>query len=248
MSPRLLLLLFLGTCVRTQDQNDGMECSGSSESDGTCKPLETEWWDELWSIGEMWELFGCDEIFASARPVHNQSTWMLMRGVYHGVVGPNASSISPLSYESGFPPPIEAKQAGPKGRGVFAAGTVKKGDMVWTAKRNRAKWGDGPSYRKFLISIPTDLACDVLQWAYVQSFSDEENDYESDLLICADLDEGSFMNSASYDEEPNVGCTPSPEEKCKDNMYALRDIEVGEELLCNYGDFAVPHGWQSFDL
>ena len=35
---------------------------------------------------------------------------------------------------------------------------------------------------------------------------------------------------------------------CKQNYFALRDINVGEEILLDYGDFAIAHGWEWFGL
>jgi len=32
------------------------------------------------------------------------------------------------------------------------------------------------------------------------------------------------------------------------NLFALRDIEAGEQLLVDYGEFAVPEGWEKFGL
>ena len=33
-----------------------------------------------------------------------------------------------------------------------------------------------------------------------------------------------------------------------ENLYALRDIDAGEQILVNYGEFAVPEGWKEFGL
>lgn len=199
-------------------------------------------WEDSLDYGDLWDYFDCDEVFETERPIHNQSTWMLLRGAYQGVVGPDRSSIAPLSHENGFQVSFEVQQFHDKGRGLVATQKVKKGDLVWTARRQTARFGDGPSYRRFLASIPTDLACDVIQWAYVQAFGVP--------LICVDLDECSFMNNGSY--EANIGCIPEAAELlpggCKENYFALRDIEVGEELLCSYGEFAISDGWEWFGL
>ena len=49
----------------------------------------------------------------------------------------------------------------------------------------------------------------------------------------------------------NIGCPEGFEDKhpggCRDNNYALRDIEVGEELLEDYGSYVLPL-WDHFGL
>ena len=70
------------------------------------------------------------------------------------------------------------------------------------------------------------------------------------LMLVTDLDAGSLMNSgehASPEAEQegwqvkNVGCDPEDVRHipngCRDSFFALRDIDPGEELLCNYDDF-----------
>mmetsp|Transcript_8157 Transcript_8157/g.12336 ORF Transcript_8157/g.12336 Transcript_8157/m.12336 type:complete len:104 (-) Transcript_8157:131-442(-) len=96
-----------------------------------------------------------------------------------------------------------------------------------------------------------DFACDVMQWAYVQDVSDSE-EYE-ELRISVDLDEGCFCNNGEGSDEPgSVGCDEDEavnfDGGCTSNYFALRDIEAGEELICNYGEFVVLHGWREFGL
>eukprot|EP00593_Proboscia_inermis_P003478 CAMPEP_0171310866 /NCGR_PEP_ID=MMETSP0816-20121228/21058_1 /TAXON_ID=420281 /ORGANISM="Proboscia inermis, Strain CCAP1064/1" /LENGTH=258 /DNA_ID=CAMNT_0011795237 /DNA_START=20 /DNA_END=796 /DNA_ORIENTATION=- len=253
---------------------------------GSCIPLEPTSYSAM-TVGDMWGSFQCDNFFSidsPPRPIHNASTWMMMRGVYLGIVGPERSSIhQPISHQSGFGVPFEVVQNF-KGRGVFAAldpdkpvdeegmpekgNMVPKGTLVWTSRQQSAHFSTGEEYRRFLHSIPDDIACDVLQWAYVQSFADEEyrnnpkvkNKRKGAARVCVDLDEGSFMNSGgwsdySYDtdeEVANVGCDEEAalefEGGCARNYFALRDIMMDEEFLCSYGDFAISGGWKWFGL
>jgi len=168
-----------------------------------------------------------------------------MRGVYTGVVK-HKSTIEPLSLESGLLVPFEVRQS-EKGRGLYATAPVKKDTLVWTPKKQSACFSTGDHYRAFLYHIPVDCACDVLQWAYVKSFGPDK---KKDAMICADLDEGSFMNG-DYEggESANLACVGG-DESCKQtlDLTAIRDIEVGEELICKYGDFAISKGWKWFGL
>ncbi|GKY95664.1 hypothetical protein MPSEU_000527400 [Mayamaea pseudoterrestris] len=143
-----------------------------------------------YTVNDLWTYyFQCDDIFEDERPVHNESMWMLLRGVYQGIVGPAKASIAqPLSTVSGFYIDYDVDQTDDKGRGVFADQDIRKGQLVYTARRQMAKFSNGYEYRRFLRSIPADLACDVIQWAYVENLT------KDNLTICCDLDEGSIIN------------------------------------------------------
>jgi hypothetical protein len=156
---------------------------------------------------------------------------------------------------TGFAVSVEARQAGSKGRGVFVTETpVKKGQKVWSTLQT-ARFENGDDYRRFLRAIPNDLACDVLQWAYVQSVKNIAEQTEKPY-ISADLDEGSFINSyEDWNDEGivntlNLGCDEEMAKNepggCQENYFALRDIAVGEELLLDYRQFAIYDGWEWF--
>ena len=131
------------------------------------------------SVAALWDSMGCDAIWDEQRPVHSMDTWMHLRQAYEDAVGGHSkSSISPISRGNGFGIPIEARRISDHGRGVFATKGAKEGDLVWAARNQSAHFGTGATYRKFLATIDKDLACDVLQWAYVQS------DWNSNEVRC----------------------------------------------------------------
>jgi len=76
--------------------------------------------------------------------------------------------------------------------------------------------------------------------------------------VSVDLDAGSFINShgdwlgVGEESPPNLGCHAEAANNepggCEHNYFALRDIDVGEELLLDYGEFAEETGWQWFGL
>lgn len=209
---------------------------------------------------EMWNHFDCYSIFNAAdRPIHSTTEWLDMREAYLTAVGGVDRSSIMVSTGHGFEVDVDIQQSEGKGRGVFAAAEdsgaaaiIPKGTLVWTTKYT-ARFTEGEDYRTFLKSIRQDLACDVIQWAYVQSLEFPELQ-KTKAFISADLDEGSFINSHEGDEEdgPNVGCEEEMakdyEGGCKTNYFALRDIEAGEELLLDYNDFAIQDGWEWFGL
>jgi len=214
------------------------------------------------SVNKMWDHLECDALFALApRPIHKEKDWDLMRTAYASIVSPEKSSLPSQEEDkkrSGFHVAFEAKQAKEKGRGIFAKEKIKKGQKVWSTLQT-ARFDDGNDYRKFIASIPVDLACDVLQWAYVQAII-EDSDREKPL-ISVDIDPGSFLNSFedysyedySHDEwGPNIGCDPDAAKDepggCRQNYFALRDIDADEELILDYGEFAISDGWRLFGL
>ena len=82
--------------------------------------------------------------------------------------------------------------------------------------------------------------------AYVQDIGGGET------RIFVDLDDSSFCNTEDEDNDANMGCDKAAAKNVKGgciyNDFALRDIKAGEEILCNYGEFALPGGWQHFGL
>merc|ERR1740124_1818762 len=93
------------------------ECaSGFSNNDGTCYETIIADDDDDDLIGEVpyaadtiggfdvdtftgtvsqggWKMYECEAIFSSDRQIHDEAAWLLMRGAYVGVVGPENSSI-----------------------------------------------------------------------------------------------------------------------------------------------------------
>ena len=247
-------------------QTDSCQASNLSESSITKTPPSTTSAvpvpADLWAIpgtplsrttgttDDFWDYLECDEIYKQRRPLHNESTWIFLRGVYHGIVGPRQSSIpsSPaVPYGNGFQVEYYTGYIpGDVGRGVFAGQDIEKGQLIWT-ERESAVFTSGDQFRQFLLALPTHMACDVLNWAY----SAWDN---GTVVIQCDLDDCSFMNSGSsrneskaYTEEfthlkANVGIADY-------GNYALRDIQAGEQLLVDYGEFEVgPEAWTSMGL
>jgi len=66
----------------------------------------------------------------------------------------------------------------------------------------------------------------------------EEWDFDPSVFtMCIDLDDGSLMNAAwGDDEDANVVSHPMSSCNCK--LFAARDIQKGEEILADYGDFS----------
>jgi len=234
--------------------------SSGEEGWGPRTTGSSEWWKKG-STNDLWYQFDCERIFKSPRDVHSQDTWMKLRKEYEAVVGTKKSTVhigpNDDDGERGVKVPYMAKQTAVKGRGIFAGkGVIQKETLVWTARSQSARFEKGDDYREFVSRIPRSIACDVLQWAYVESFAGKKNSplWKKSARICVDLDEGSFMNGGGWtdEEDSNVGCNKEKAKEipggCKENLFALRDIKEGEEFLVSYGSFAISDGWKWFGL
>jgi len=208
--------------------------------------IKLHWWnDSDVELKDIWKFFKCQKLFDDGRPVHNESTWLLLRGAYSAVVDPKESSIGVDNiFHSGFQPgSVEVKLTKKKGRGLFAKNTIEKADLVWK-DIHTACFRNGKDFKKYLASIPSDLTCDILEWAYSgQKYG-----------ICVDLDEASIINHASLtkndafsnfsiDKRPNLDF-----DKKTGYTYATQDISVGDELLVDYLSFEDENEWENLGL
>jgi len=210
--------------------------------------------DDPWSVGEgvgsevgdgedFWEACECDEAFDGSlpRPIPSRSSWTLLRGAYYGVVGPHQSTIDyrHISIDgSGFLVPIRVEHVPKRGRAVIAEEDIPEGTKIWDTTYT----GRFPSplhFRRFLVSIPKPLACDVMIWSYVEDYAwDRKNMSDVKATISLDMDDGSLLNSIDYSrgETKNVNYKP---------WTASQMIHKGEELLVDYREFE--HGLNSWD-
>lgn len=194
---------------------------------------------------DYWEEFDCEDLFSSGvpRPIHDAQTWLFLRGVYLGVVGPHLSTIDAedLFRNDGFEVPIQVVHIPNKGRGVIAVQDIPEGTLVWDSVHT-ARFSSPTMYRRFLASLPDDLACDVMIWAYVEDhppITQGDSATGSTALvptISVDLDAGSFMNTVSAKDVTNL----DPE-----TYKTNRLIRAGEELIVDYRDFEKEGSWNA---
>jgi hypothetical protein len=210
-----------------------------------------------------YEYFDCGPREETVRELLNESERMLMRGLYHGIVGHDQSTVGGFpSFVSGFNVDVIDRQHKKHGRSVWAQQDVEKGTLVWDSNGQTTCFPEAYQWRQFILSLPRYLVCDGLAFSYMAvkfEETQEKDEYgtmttkrEEKVMVCTDTDEGAFMNSGEYDgHSANVGCPKGFSKKeCEYGlkMYALRDIEKGEEILCNYDSFWVPKGWKSLGL
>jgi hypothetical protein len=238
--PTVFFLAFLFLTVSSFDLFDDDRWAG-----------QEQWWRD-YRIGDFWRYLKCEELFEKPRPIHDESTWRVLWDSFHKITTPLAPSFvgpQPQGNASGFAVQHFVKQIPGKGRGIFASQFIPKGKLVYSTTKQTARFHNAHHYRTFLTSIPEDLTCDVLMWAYVQDLAMDGE--EEKLVISLDMDDGSLCNDG--DSMANIGCDSEAAEfvqyGCKLNYFALRDIEAGEELECMYGNFVpADGGWNAFGL
>lgn len=133
--------------------------NGSSFTVNETHEFRRDLFDDATKDG-IWAEYDCDS-FIKDRPIYNESTWMMLRNVYHDTMGPLDSSI-PLVAKTGFAVDHYIAHTDGKGRGVFTAQHIKKGQLVYAWVLHVAEFKTGPQYRRFLRSIPSDLVCGTL--------------------------------------------------------------------------------------
>jgi SET domain-containing protein len=106
------------------------------------------------------------------------------------------------------------------GVGLFAAEDIQRGRTIWE------------------FNPAVDLVFTIEQWeARLAGVATPARDalrrysYKSNNLLYLCTDNAQFMNHGS--ETKNIGNKAND-----DTMYALRDINTGEELLCDYFEFS----------
>jgi len=178
---------------------------------------------------------GCLQLEQNPRTIYNSSIWKLLQDEYF-YIKPEEIFWEENTHRpvTGFDVPYEVRQSKDgKGRGVFATRPILRGELVWdyyyhAEFENEEEWTE---FLNNIASINYELACDVLQWAYVE----EDNGISQ---VTVELDDASILNHGGA--KANLGI-PSGMVKLmgEDDFgdYALRDIEIDEELTTDYLKF-----------
>ena len=228
------------------------ECETDDENTAESTCINPVW--KTGGIADITEFLDCSW---ESKDIHKEDVWKTFNRVYNEVVGPERSTIPPAYESNGFQIPVEIEYSEEVGRGVFTKVPIARGDLIYESTNN-AQFQTGEEYRTFLSKLPTDLACDVIIWAFSRMVSAEKED---EFIACVDLDEGSFVNSSpAWHRQCNMelgtetGLLKEGDDEtktwygCNMKFYAKRDIAANEEIRAYYGDFAEPHGWEEMGL
>lgn len=148
-----------------------------------------------------------------------------------------------------------------KGRGVFAKEPIPQDSLIIDLmNESTGIFKEGHIWREFAVSLPRDIACNFIEWSWVQLLSptsEMDDDIRNGLTIFISFDESNLMNNAQWDGvQANVRCGSPPKYKggergpCRFHYFAARDISAGEELLLHYGEFeeVSQQGWVDIGL
>lgn len=156
-----------------------------------------------------------------------------------------------------FDPPMEANLTPMKGRGLRALRPIRKGELMFKATNNTVIFTAGHTWRLFLFHLyerygeetpESGMTCDLLVWSWVQPLEED-----GDFVVVADFDIGSLLNEGREDREngfdpPNVRCGKEGDTMCMMEYYATKDIQQGDEILCDYREFAYLDSWSDIGL
>jgi len=247
----ITITTFFLLSIQTHGINNACLENGQCPAAAEVYDDDDKWWrEEGITALKIWYDFECENIFSKPRPVHSDATWLQLRNAYKKVVGSSNSTVDLHSSKSGFNVKIKAEQAEGKGRGVYITEPVKKGQLVWTATKQSARFKDGSSYKEFLFTIPVDLACDVMQWAYVQSFGKDDfsrsklnNQKEGAKIVLTEKEEndtkdrdiknsegGDIEEIAEEEEKVEVGKETANRDKEVEEMDKIDEVEEIEEI------------------
>ena len=97
--------------------------------------------------------------FDDGMPIPTESTWMILRDLYQEMFPHRRLPFQPTWDADRQSPKYVIQHSPHNGRGMFAAQDISKGELVWTAKSDKAVFTSGRKYRRFLRSLPPELAC-----------------------------------------------------------------------------------------
>merc|ERR1712157_529342 len=184
----------------------------------------------------------CDILYQKPRPIPSREQFEEAVRLYNSMT--DEKSLHLDASTSGLVVELEVKQVEGKGRGIFAARDITKGEVPWTTS-SAAMFYEAEDYRRFILGLEVGMACDVLQWAYAGE------DDEDGLYVAVELNESAMCNDGGR-EGGNVGCyEEDPAMNCNDDHahdYILRDMKKGEELLCIYAHFSDVSTWYHMGL
>lgn len=174
--------------------------------------------------------------------------WRLMRAKFRDAVNPGAAfddAVPPTegyalydddgSGGGGRKQPYYAKSSEGRGRGLFATRDIAKGEVVHDGERSDVVFPDGAAWRRYIFSLPRDLACDTTSWNWTQEREGGAFELRSSLNIAILMNGGGTFGS-------NIRPLSSRSVK----FVATRDIAKDEEIMYDYKAYKTK--WSAFGL
>ncbi len=135
------------------------------------------------------------------------------------------------STRCGFHVPYEVRD-GAYGKGLYALARIPAGTLMWKYSGG-APGAAGVNVYQFRTEAEArarlaGMSSDAERRWFV------EHVYTFDGVMNEIVDDGALWN---HSEAPNTGLPPPGDEFCFQSTYSVRDIEVGEEFLDDYGTY-----------
>lgn len=180
-----------------------------------------DWIEENGSFGLYDELECYDHALVQKKRLYSDDDWYSLwqkfqdASLYPYPIPPPSKRLYYTSYSDG------------RGRGNFASRNIKEGEMIYNGYTNAAFFQEGESFKRFLSLLSEEVACDVLEWTFMQDLTNDGN-----AVLGLDMDGGALFNDGSPHQNMQY------KEKWSLNKYAIRDIQKGEEITEPYDDFS----------
>lgn len=220
------------SCGIVDGGNDNQTDSNDTSISPDNQALTTPKWID-WEFERIYHYFLCEEWAEDlTKPLYTPRMWDIIRDKYWQL----GESTFNFSHGDEYDQPYYADFSEGMGRGVFASRHIKKGELVHDGTRDTVFFRDGVTWRKYVMSLGRRMSCDVLEWTWTQDVTGD-----GEYLLCLNLGDGAFFNSGG-DKYSNI----APKTSTDLDFYALRDIEVDEELFYDY-ELYETH-WSEFGL
>ena len=119
------------------------------------------------TFNEFWSSLRCDDVFATERPIPTREVFSAAIALYNSIQDETELRIENKD-AGGIFVELEVRQAGSKGRGIFALEGINKGARWRSSYDYTAVFYQPKKYRSFLLGFERGTACDVMQWAYAE--------------------------------------------------------------------------------
>ena len=155
--------------------------------------------------------------------IYEYPSWFLELAKEYGV--PQDFITKKDSKKPGFHIEYEIKDSVGKGRGIFSKQFIPVNTLIW-------KYSPGHNVRQFKNESEVRLHLSTLSFDEQQFWMSHV--YMDGGFVNEILDDGKMWN---HSEAPNTGSGYLGDSM---NTYAIRDIQIGEELLDDYGAYEYP--------
>ena len=120
-----------------------------------------------------------------------------------------------------FKPPFKSDYTTDnKGRGIFAAQNIHKGEMIYGGKNKHTFFSTGDEYRRFINELTNEDACDIMMWTWPQ----RNMGRDGETLVVLVLDDNSLQNHANGIKDDEDSSSSDDDDDNDDNEKIKIDM------------------------